>query len=82
MKYQADTGEVEMRAKDHQLIQPLFISTVAKAYRDPKNPNPKFKGTDKEVKYDLEDTGFGFKTDARIEGFVTAQPTSCNMKRP
>ena len=82
MKYQADTGEVEMRASDHQLIQPLFISTVAKAYADPKNPKPKYKGKDKEVKYDLEDTGFGFKTDARIEGYVTAQPTSCKMKRP
>lgn len=84
MKYQADTGEVEMRAADHQLIQPLYISTVAKAYHDPKSKDgkDKKKGTDKEVKYDLEDTGFGFKTDARIEGYVTAQPTSCQMKRP
>ena len=84
MKYQADTGEVEMRAADHQLIQPLYISTVAKAYHDPKSkdPNDKKKGTDKEVKYDLEDTGYGFKTDARIESYVTVQPTSCQMKRP
>lgn len=83
MKYQADTGEVEMRAADHQLIQPMYISTIAKAYGDGKDPKkPKFKGKDKEVKYDVEDTGFGFKTDARIEGFVTAQPTSCKMKRP
>jgi branched-chain amino acid transport system substrate-binding protein len=80
MKFQSDTGEVEMRAADHQLIQPLYISTIAKAYADPKNP--KFKGKDKEVKYDIEDTGYGFKTDARIEGYVTAQPTSCQMKRP
>jgi branched-chain amino acid transport system substrate-binding protein len=80
MKFQADTGEVEMRAADHQLIQPLYISTVAKAYADPKYP--KNKGKDKEVKYDLEDTGYGFKTDARIEAYVTAQPTSCQMKRP
>jgi len=83
MKWQSDTGEVEMRATDHQLIQPLYISTVHKAYHDPKNPKTaKFKGTDKEVKYDLEDSGYGFKTDARIEGYVTAQPTSCQMKRP
>lgn len=83
MKWQSDTGEVEMRATDHQLIQPLYISTVAKAYRDPKDPKTaKFKGTDKEVKYDLEDSGLGFKTDARIEAYVTAQPTSCQMKRP
>jgi branched-chain amino acid transport system substrate-binding protein len=80
MKFQADTGEIEMRASDHQVIQPLYISTVAKALADPKHP--KNKGKDKEVKYDLEDTGYGFKTDARIEAYVTAQPTSCQMKRP
>ena len=80
MKFQSDTGEVEMRAADHQVIQPLYISTVAKAFADPKHP--KNKGKDKEVKYDLEDTGYGFKTDARIEAYVTAQPTSCQMKRP
>ena len=83
MKWQSDTGEVEMRATDHQLIQPLYISTVRPANRHPKNPKTaKFKGTDKEVKYDLEDSSYGFKTDARIEGYVTAQPTSCQMKRP
>ncbi len=83
MKYQSDTGEVEMRAVDHQLIQPMYISTIARAYGDGKDPKkPKFIGTDKVVKYDVENTGFGFKTDARIEGYVTAQPTSCKMKRP
>jgi branched-chain amino acid transport system substrate-binding protein len=83
MKFQADTGEVEMRATDHQLIQPMYISTVTKAYRDPKNPaTAKFEGKDKEVKYGQDGTGYGFKTDARIEGYVTAQPTSCQMKRP
>lgn len=83
MKYQSDTGEVEMRAADHQLIQPLYISTVAKTYRDPKNPKTaKFTGTDKDVKYDLEDSGYGFKTDTRIESYITVQPTSCQMKRP
>ncbi|MEK7753390.1 MAG: branched-chain amino acid ABC transporter substrate-binding protein [Acidobacteriota bacterium] len=84
MKFPGDMGEVEMRTTDHQLIQPLFISTVAKAYRDPKSTektNNK-KGTDKEVKYDQDNSGYGFKTDARIEAYVTAQPTSCNMKRP
>ena len=62
----------------------MYISTVAKAYRDPKShdPNDKRKGTDKEVRYDQDNSGYGFKTDARIEGFVTVQPTSCNMKRP
>ncbi len=83
MRYEADTGEVEMRATDHQLIQPLYISTVHKAYHNPKDPRTaKFTGTDPEVKYDQDNSGYGFKTDARIEGYVTAQPTSCHMKRP
>lgn len=83
MKYQGDMGEVEMRASDHQAIQPLYISTVAKALADPKDPKKaNFKGKDKEVRYDQDGSGYGFKTDARIEAYVTAQPTSCNMKRP
>ena len=83
MKYQGDMGEVEMRASDHQAIQPLYISTVHKAFADPKDPKKaNFKGTDKEVRYDQDGSGYGFKTDARIEAYVTAQPTSCQMKRP
>jgi len=84
MKYPGDMGEVEMRAADHQLIQPLYISTVHKAYHDPKSKDPKDpkKGTDSQVKYDQDNSGFGFKTDARIEAYVSAQPTSCQMKRP
>ena len=64
-----------MRATDHQLIQPLYISTVKKIAA---------KGGPKDVKYDLEKTGFGFKTDTRIEGVssVARKPTSCAMKRP
>ena len=73
MKWASDTGEVEMRASDHQLINPLYISTLT---RDAA------KGGPKEVKYDVENTGLGFKTDARIEAYVAAQPTSCQMKRP
>jgi len=84
MKYAGDMGEVEMRAADHQLIQPLYISTVHKAYHDPKSKDPKDpkKGTDPQVKYDQDNSGFGFKTDARIDAYVSAQPTSCQMKRP
>ena len=73
MRFEADTGEVEMRKQDHQLIQPLYLSTVYKMAS---------KGGPKEVKYDVQETGLGFKTDARLEAFTSAQPTSCNMKRP
>jgi branched-chain amino acid transport system substrate-binding protein len=73
MKFQTDLGEVEMRAADHQLIQPLYISTFERSAG---------KGGPKEVKYDVESTGMGFKTEAKIDGSVSVQPTSCQMKRP
>jgi branched-chain amino acid transport system substrate-binding protein len=68
-KLEDDAGEVMMRADNHQLIQPLFISTYSKV-------------DGKAVKYDVERTGNGFKTDRRIEGKDTVMPTTCKMERP
>jgi branched-chain amino acid transport system substrate-binding protein len=69
MEHKTYYGTVTMRATDHQLIQPLYISTMTKA------------GT-KAVKYDVENTGLGWKTDGRIEAADTALPTTCKMKKP
>jgi branched-chain amino acid transport system substrate-binding protein len=69
MRFQADTGEVWMRKDDHQLMQPLFISTFAKA------------GV-KDVKYDIDDTGFGFRTNVGVPAAGTVLPTTCKMERP
>ena len=73
LRFDTATGEVEMRKQDHQLIQPLYLSTVYKQAS---------KGGPKEVKYDVENTGLGFKTDAKLDAFTSAQFTSCNMTRP
>jgi len=73
MKFATEFGEVEMRAADHQMIQPLYISTFVRTAA---------KGGPKDVKYDVENTGLAFRTDVRIEPYVSAQPTSCQMKRP
>ena len=73
MRYRTALGEVEMRAADHQLLQPLFVSTLVRSAA---------RGGDKAVRYDVENTGLGFRTDARVESFVSAQPTSCQMRRP
>ena len=54
MKHETFYGNVTMRAEDHQLIQPLYISTMTKA------------GT-QGVKYDVENTGLGWKTNFRVE---------------
>ena len=69
MKYTADTGEVIMRAEDHQLIQPQYIATFTKA-------------GGKDVKYDAEGTGYGWKTDLRLEATEASLPTTCKMERP
>jgi len=67
-RYQGPTGELWMRSDDHQLMQPLYVATFTKIGGD--------------VKYDLEDSGFGFRTDMRIEAKDTTLPTTCKMERP
>jgi branched-chain amino acid transport system substrate-binding protein len=69
MKIDDDSGEVSMRADNHQLVQAIFVSTLVKA-------------NDKDVKFDVEKTGLGFRTDARIEAKETVMPTTCKMQRP
>ena len=69
MKYQSDTGEVWMRADDHQIMQPIYIATFTKA-------------GGKDVKIDAEGSGFGWKTDLRIEPADTVMSTTCKMERP
>ena len=69
MKFKNLNGEVEMRKTDHQLEEPLYIATWSKV-------------DGKTVKYDQENTGYGWKTDQKIDTYVAAQPTSCQMKRP
>ena len=65
MKWMSSVGEVEMRADNHQLLQPLYVATF----------------TDK-VKFDVEKTGLGFKTDLKVDAKDTAMPTTCQMQRP
>ncbi len=69
MKVQSLNGEVEMRATDHQIQQAVFISSWQKV-------------DGKSVKYDQEGTGYGWRTEAKLEPYVASQPTSCQMKRP
>jgi branched-chain amino acid transport system substrate-binding protein len=57
-----------MRAEDHQLIVPQYIAIFTKA-----------GGA---VKYDAEGTGYGWKTEVRIEGKDVAMPTNCKMEVP
>jgi branched-chain amino acid transport system substrate-binding protein len=70
MKLDGYFGPIEMRAQDHQLIQPLFIGTFAKV-------------DGKTVKFNADGTKeFGFRTDHKVAAPQTAMPTICQMKRP
>lgn len=62
-------GDVEMRKSDHQAQQALYLATWSKV-------------NGKDVRYDQENTGYGWKTDRKISAYIAAQPTSCDMKRP
>lgn len=69
MKLRTPSGEIVMRAQDHQLQAPMYLSFWAK------------QGT-KGVKYDMENTGFGFRTEEVWAPKESTLPTTCEMKRP
>ncbi|MFZ6800181.1 branched-chain amino acid ABC transporter substrate-binding protein [Undibacterium sp. Di24W] len=58
-----------MRKSDHQFQQSLYLSNWVKL-------------NGKDVLFDQENTGMGWQTLQKIDAFVAAQPTSCQMKRP
>jgi len=60
--------EASMRADDHQLLQPLYVSVMRKT-------------VDGSVRFDNEGSGYGFKTERYVPLSDTALPTSCKMKR-
>ncbi len=69
MRQDTPLGEVQMRASDHQLLQPMFVSVLDRV------------GT-QGVRNGVEGQPLGFRTEARIEPWVTALPTTCAMQRP
>ncbi|MFC3108482.1 branched-chain amino acid ABC transporter substrate-binding protein [Undibacterium arcticum] len=61
--------DASMRAADHQLIQPLYVSVMQKL-------------GDGAIRFDNEGSGYGFKTERYLPAAATALPASCNMIRP
>lgn len=61
--------EGTMRATDHQFIQPLYVSAMARAGAAG-------------VAHDNEGSGYGFRTVRRFEPRLTELPTTCKMERP
>ncbi len=69
LRFQSLNGEVEMRAADHQLQQPLLVSAWRKA------------GT-RGVRFDEERSGYGWQPEGLMPAYVGVQPTSCDARRP
>lgn len=69
LSFLGPNGPVSMRKEDHQLLQPLFVARFVKADAGG-------------VSIDSEGTGYGWKTELRVETDRTAMPTTCRMLRP
>jgi branched-chain amino acid transport system substrate-binding protein len=69
MKFDNGFHASTMRARDHQLIQPLYVMEMDRA------------GTPG-VHFDNEGSGYGFRTLLALPPEKTVQPTTCNMVRP
>lgn len=65
MKLHTPTGELLMRADNHQAVAPQIISVFSK-----------------NVKYDCEGTGLGWKTVLLVPAKDVYLPTTCKMQRP
>jgi len=69
MAFDGPEGRVWMRSEDHQLIAPLHLARLSKA-------------GEAGVKFDVEDTGLGWKTVAKVEGKDAVSPIKCRVERP
>src|SRR5215510_6680629 len=58
--------QLVMRRDDHQLQMPIYISVH----------------TNKNIKHDLDASGFGLSLENKIERDKATQPTTCKMQRP
>jgi branched-chain amino acid transport system substrate-binding protein len=69
MHFAGPTGDSWMRAEDHQVIAPIFVMSFVKAGQ----PG---------AKYDVEGTGYGWKTDVVFSAKDMAPAVRCAMERP
>ena len=67
MRYVNDFHEATIRASDHQVLQPLYVSVMEK------------QGG--EVRFDNEGSGYGFRTVRKLKAAQTTLPTTCQMER-
>ncbi|MCO4890526.1 branched-chain amino acid ABC transporter substrate-binding protein [Cupriavidus sp. WGtm5] len=68
MRYVNDFHEATVRADDHQVLQPLYVSVMERQ-----------GGA---VRFDNEGSGYGFRTVRKLKAAQTTLPTTCRMDRP
>ncbi|PVY78489.1 amino acid/amide ABC transporter substrate-binding protein (HAAT family) [Cupriavidus alkaliphilus] len=68
MRYVNDFHEATVRADDHQVLQPLYVSVMERQ-----------GGA---VRFDNEGSGYGFRTVRKLKAAQTTLPTTCRMERP
>jgi len=69
LKYAGPTGDVWMRPDDHQLMMPIYDTVFTRVGEGG-------------VKYDSEDTGVGWKTEAKFTAEDNVTPVTCKVQRP
>jgi branched-chain amino acid transport system substrate-binding protein len=67
-RYKNAFHEAVMRAEDHQLLQPLYVSVMQRV-------------ADGGIRFDNEGSGYGFKTERYLPLQATALQSSCVMRR-
>jgi len=68
MRFTNEFHEATVRADDHQVLQPLYVSVMARQGGD--------------VRFDNEGSGYGFRTVKKLKAAQTTLPTTCRMERP
>jgi branched-chain amino acid transport system substrate-binding protein len=70
LSFKSYNGDVQIRANDHQMQQPLVLGVWKKA-------------TDKAPgNYNVENTGYNMAPVKKFDAYVASTPTSCQMTRP
>jgi branched-chain amino acid transport system substrate-binding protein len=69
MEYPGPSGRSWMRAEDHQIMSPIYVTSFVKAGQSG-------------VKYETEDTGYGFKTEVKVDADKNVPRMVCEMERP
>lgn len=68
-RYTGPSGEVWIRPEDHQLMMPVYGTRFVRAG----SPG---------VKHDAEGTGFGWKTESKVDPRDNPQPVACRVRQP